>query len=75
MREMIRQQMECGELSTEPENELGKLGQENKQLVSGRRVDVAPSIKARTHTDDVESDDFFGEDDEEDSQQSEASDS
>lgn len=76
MRKMIRQQMESGELSTEPENDPGRPGQENKQLVSGQRgVDAAPSIEARAHTDDVESDDFFGEDDEEDSQQSEASDS
>ena len=76
VRETIRQQMERGELSTEPENELGKLRQENKQFVSGRRrADVAPSTKARTHTENAESDDFFGDDDEEDSQQSEASDS
>lgn len=76
MREMIRQQMERGELSTEPENEPGKPGQEKKKLVSSRRgAHVASSIKAQTHTDGVESDEFFGEDDEEDSQQSEASDS
>lgn len=76
MREMIRQQMERGELSTEPENELGKPGQEDKQLASGRRgASATLSIKARTHTDGVAGDDFFGDDDEEDSQQSEASDS
>ena len=78
---MIHQQMERGELSTEPENELGKLGEETKQLVSSRRgTDAAPSIKARAHTDGFASDDFFGgdeeeeEEEEEDSEQSEASD-
>jgi len=69
--------MERGELSTEPENELGKIGQENRQLVSGRRGrdSELPSIKALTHTEDVARDDFFGDDDERDSQQSEAFDS
>lgn len=70
VREMIRQQMERGEISTEPENELGKLGQENKPLASSQRGAVT-SVKARTHTDEAD-DDFFGED-EEDSQQGEAS--
>lgn len=75
---MIRQQMGRGELSSEPENELGELGHEIKQLVSYRSgADVPPSIrvKARTHTNDIISDDFFGDDDEQDSQQSETSDS
>jgi hypothetical protein len=75
---MIRQQMERGELSSKPESELGELGHENKQLVSDRRgANVASSIrvKARTHTNDVASDDFFGNDDEQDSLQSETSDS
>ncbi|KAF8435159.1 hypothetical protein L210DRAFT_3409515 [Boletus edulis BED1] len=81
VREMIRQQMARGELSAEPENELGKPGRENKQSVSSRRgADVAPSVKARTYTDDVATDNFFGDDDDdeevdEDSSQSEASDS
>ena len=74
---MIRQQMDRGELSNEPENGLGELGHEHKQLVvSGRSgAAVTPSIKARTHTSDVTSDGFFGDDDEQNSQQSEASDS
>ena len=76
---MIRQQMDRGELSNEPENGLGELGHEHtgRQLVvSGRSgAAVAPSIKARTHTNDVASDGFFGDDDEQNSQQSEASDS
>jgi len=77
VREMIRQQMDRGELSNEPENELGELGHENKQLIvsSRRGTDVAPPIKDRTHTNDVAGDGFFGDDDELDSQQSEASDS
>lgn len=70
---MIRQQMERGELSTEPENEPWKTGQENKQLVSSRGgANALPSPKALTHTEDVASDDFFGDDDEQDCQQSEA---
>ena len=75
VREMIRQQMERGELSTEPENELGKLRQVNKPLASSQRGAVT-SDQARTHTDEAEiaDDDFFGEEEEEeDSQQSEAS--
>lgn len=72
----MRRQMECGELSAEPENERGKPGQEDRQLISGRRrADAAPSIKPRAYTDGIAGDDFFGDDDEEDSQQSEASDS
>lgn len=73
---MVRQQMERGELSTEPENELGKLGPERKRLVSGRKeTDIAPSIKARIHTgdDDVAGDEFFGDEEEEESEQSETS--
>lgn len=75
VRELIRQQMERGELSTEPEIELGKLGQGDKQLSSVRRnADVAPSTKPQI-PDGVADDDFFGDDGDEDSQQSEGSDS
>ena len=76
MREMIRQQMKRGELCIEPEDELGKFSHEDKRLSSGRRgAEPAPRTKLHTHTDSVASDDFFGNDDEGDSQQEEVADS
>lgn len=76
MREIIRQQMERGEIGAEPENELGKPGEESKQSVFRKKAADAPlSKKPCSHNDDVAGDDFFGDDDdEEDSEQSEASD-
>jgi len=75
VREMIRQKMEHGELSAEPENELGKLGEESKQPVFRKKAADAPLLKKpHSDDDDVAGDDFFGDDDDEGSEQSEASD-
>ncbi|KAG9312243.1 hypothetical protein JVU11DRAFT_7544 [Chiua virens] len=75
-REAICLQMKSGELSNEPENELGKLGQQDQQLASSQRrtADVASSSirVARSATGDVAGDDLFG-DDEEAGEQSETS--
>ncbi|KAF9222465.1 hypothetical protein BS17DRAFT_709061 [Gyrodon lividus] len=77
VREMIREQMGRGELSTSPENELGIPGQDDaRSKFSRKAAKAAPSKKPSKQTDSVAGDDFFGNDeDEDDSQQSEGSDS
>ncbi|KAF9237878.1 hypothetical protein BU15DRAFT_88565 [Melanogaster broomeanus] len=70
---MIREQMERGVLSTVPENELGKPGQDQHEIKVLVRKEWKQFLREshRKQPDSVAGDDFFGNDeDEEDPQQS-----
>ena len=67
LREWIREQMEKGNLSAEPERELDATpGEPRAQNYSQKRITAPPTAGEKIQTADVEEDEFFGEDDEED---------